>query len=166
VLAVDGKAMRATLRGGQPIHLLAALDHATCVVVAQVNVDVKTNEIPCFTTVLDQIEDLTDVVISADAMHAQTDHVKYRRGRGAHLLVCVKGNQPTLLARLKALPWKDVPVGHTSTDRRRGRIEERTLKVVTVTEQAGGLGFPHAAQAIQVIRRTRRSKPKPGTKNR
>jgi hypothetical protein len=57
-------------------------------------------------------------------------------------------------------------VGHTSTDRRRGRIEERTLKVVTVTEQAGGLGFPHAAQAIQVIRRTRRSKPKPGTKNR
>ena len=50
-------------------------------------------------------------MISADAMHAQTDHVKYLRGRGAHLLVCVKGNQPTLLARLKALPWKDVPVG-------------------------------------------------------
>lgn len=166
VLAVDGKAMRATLRDEQPMHLLAVLDHATSVVLAQVNVDVKTNEIRCFATVLDQIEDLTDVVISADAMHAQTDHVKYLRGRGAHLLVCVKGNQPTLQARLKALPWKDVPVGHTSTNRAHGRIEERTLKVVTVTEQAGGLGFPDAAQAIQVVRRTRRAKPKPGTKNR
>lgn len=166
VLAVDGKAMRATLRGQAPMHLLAVLDHATSVVLAQVNVDVKTNEIPCFTTVLDQIEDLTDVVITADAMHAQTSHVSYLRGRGAHLLVCVKGNQPTLLARLKALPWKEIPVGHTSTDRRRGRIEERTLKVVTVTEQAGGLGFPGAAQAIQIVRRTRRAKPKPATKNR
>jgi predicted transposase YbfD/YdcC len=166
VLAVDGKAMRATLRGQLPMHLLAVLDHATSVVLAQVNVDVKTNEIPCFTTVLDQIEDLTEMLVTADAMHAQTDHVRYLLGRGAHLLVCVKGNQPSLLARLKALPWKDIPVGHTSTDRRRGRIEERTLKVVTVTESAGGLGFPGAAQAIQIVRRTRRSKPKPGAKNR
>lgn len=165
VLAVDGKTMRATLHGPDPMHLLAVLDHATSVVVAQVNVDVKTNEIPCFRTVLDQIDDLTDMVITADAMHAQTGHVTYLRGRGAHLLVCVKANQPTLLARLKALPWKDVPVGHTSTDRAHGRIEKRTLKVVTVTEQAG-LGFPDAAQAIQVIRRTRRINPKPGKKNR
>ena len=43
VLAVDGKAMRATLRGTNPMHLLAALDHAAGVVVAQVSVDVKTN---------------------------------------------------------------------------------------------------------------------------
>jgi hypothetical protein len=34
------------LAGGQPMHLLAALDHATCVV-AQLNVDLTTNEIPC-----------------------------------------------------------------------------------------------------------------------
>jgi predicted transposase YbfD/YdcC len=166
VLAVDGKAMRATLHGGDPVHLLGVLDHATCVVVAQVNVDAKTNEIPCFRTVLDQVDDLTDTVITADAMHTQTDHVTYLRGRGAHLLVCVKANQPTLLARLKTLPWKNVPVGHASTGRGHGRIEKRTLKAVTVTEQAGGLGFPDAAQAIQVVRRTRRIKPKPGKKNR
>ena len=166
VLAVDGKAMRATLRGDGPVHLLAALDHATSVVVAQVNVDAKTNEIPCFKTVLDQVDDLGDMVITADAMHAQTGHVAYLRGRGAHLLVCVKGNQPTLLARLKALPWGQVPVGHTSTGRAHGRIEKRSLKAVTVTEQAGGLGFPDAAQAIQVLRRTRRINPKHGTKYR
>jgi hypothetical protein len=125
----------------------------------------RTNEIPCFRTVLDQVFDLDGVVISADAMHAQTGHLQYLRGRGAHLLVRVKANQPTLLARLKALPWKDIPIGHTSTGRGHGRIEKRTLKVVTVTESAGGLGFPDAAQAIQVVRRTRRITPQPGRKD-
>lgn len=165
VLAVDGKAMRATLRGANPVHLLAVLDHATSVVLAQVNVDAKTNEIPCLKTVLDQVEDLKDVLVTADALHCQTAHVTYLRGRGAHLLVCAKGNQPGLLARLKALPWKQVPVGHTATGRAHGRIEKRILKVVTVTESAGGLGFPGAEQAIQITRKTRRITPKPGTKN-
>jgi predicted transposase YbfD/YdcC len=161
VLAIDGKAMRATLRGTDPVHLLAVLDHATGVVVAQVNVDVKTNEIPCLPIALKQIEDLKDVVITADALHCQTAHAQWLHEQEAHLIVCVKGNQPGLLKRLKALPWKDVPVGHASTDRAHGRIEQRTLKAVTVTEQAGGLGFPHAAQAIQIVRRSRPINPKP-----
>jgi hypothetical protein len=37
--------MRATLRGATPMHLLAVLDHATSIVLAQVNVDAKTNEV-------------------------------------------------------------------------------------------------------------------------
>jgi predicted transposase YbfD/YdcC len=165
ILAVDGKAMRATLRGANPVHLLAVLDHATSIVLAQVNVDAKTNEIPCLKTVLNQIKDLKDVLITADALHCQTAHITYLLGRGAHLLVCAKGNQPGLLKRLKALPWKQVPVGHTSINRAHGRIEERTLKVVTVADSAVGLGFPGAAQAIQVTRRTKRITPKPGKKN-
>ena len=35
---------------------------------------------------------------------------------------------------------------------RHGRREIRTLKVVTV---AAGIAFPHAAQAVQIVRRTR-----------
>jgi predicted transposase YbfD/YdcC len=143
--------------------LLAALDHDRAVVVAQADVEVKTNEIPCFATVLGQIEDLTDVVITADAMHAQTGHAAYLHDRGAHLLVTVKGNQPALHQRLKSLPWKDVPAGHIARDRAHGRIEKRTLKAVTVP---AGLGFPHAAQAIQVVRRTRRISPAPGKRAR
>ena len=77
VLAVDGKAMRATLRGKNPVHLLAALDHARGVVVAQVSVDVKTNEIPLFPTLLDQIPDLKGTLITADALHAQVAHLNY-----------------------------------------------------------------------------------------
>jgi predicted transposase YbfD/YdcC len=152
VLAVDGKAMRATLRGTNPMHLLAALDHAAGVVVAQVSVNVKTNEIPLFSTLLDQIPDLEGVLITADALHAQVAHLNYLHKRGSHLLVCVKGNQPTLRKTLKGQPWTDIPVGHTQTSRGHGRIEKRTLKVVTVE---AGLGFPHATQAIQIVRRSR-----------
>jgi len=77
VLAVDGKAMRATRHGAHPVHLLGVLDHTRGVVLAQVDVDEKTNEIPLFSTALDQIPDLTDVLITADAMHAQTAHADY-----------------------------------------------------------------------------------------
>jgi len=64
----------------------------------------------------------------------------------------VKGNQPTLLARLRALPWTAVAVAHTSTGRGHGRIEKRTLTAVTVP---AGLGFPHATQAIRITRTSR-----------
>ncbi|WP_239405661.1 ISAs1 family transposase [Frankia sp. Cj3] len=90
VLAVDGKTMRATRHGAHPVHLLGVLDHARGVVLAQVDVDEKTNEIPVFSTVLDQIPDLTDILITVDAMHAQTAHADYLHTRGAHLLVTVK----------------------------------------------------------------------------
>jgi predicted transposase YbfD/YdcC len=156
VLAVDGKTLRgARIRGGQDRapHLMACLDHASGTVLAQVAVGDKTNEIPMFATVLDQIGDLTDVLITADAMHAQRDHATYLAGRGAHYLLTVKANQPTLRGQLKALPWTDVPVGHTASGRAHGRMDKRSIKVVTVT---AGLAFPHAAQAIQITRRTRR----------
>src|SRR5659263_23955 len=152
VLAVDGKAMRATLRGTNPMHLLSALDQASGVVVAQVSVDVKTNEIPLFATLLDQIPDLQGTLVTGDALHAQVGHLNYLHKRGADLLVCVKGNQPTLRKQLKGLPWRDVPVGHTQTGRGHGRIEKRTVKVVTVE---AGVGFPHAAQGIHIVRRSR-----------
>jgi predicted transposase YbfD/YdcC len=106
-----------------------------------------------FTTALDQIEDLADAVVTADAMHAQRGHATYLHGRGAHYVLTVKGNQPGLRDQLKALPWKDIPAGHTQADRAHGRAEKRTLKAVTVT---AGLAFPHAEQAIQIIRKTRR----------
>src|SRR5215207_189169 len=136
-------------RGNRPVHLLAAVEHGRGVVVAQVDVDAKTNEVALFSDLLDQVEDLTDVLVTVDALHAQTSHAEFLHARGAHLLVTVKGNQPTLHATLKALPWKDVPVGHVNTSHGHGRIENRTVKAVTV---AAGLGFPPAAQAIKITR--------------
>jgi predicted transposase YbfD/YdcC len=86
-----------------------------------------------------------------DALHAQAAHARDVTARGAHLLVTVKANQPTLLRRLRTLPWAQVGVGHRTHDRGHGRRETRTTKAVTV-DTPGGLGFPHAAQAIRITR--------------
>jgi predicted transposase YbfD/YdcC len=153
VIAVDGKTLRGSATAGQPgRHLLAALDHARGVVLGQVDVQAKTNEIPLFTTLLDRI-DLAGAVITADALHAQRAHAEYLAGqRGAHYLITVKGNQPGLHAQLAALPWRQVPVACRTSENGHGRAERRTLKVTAV---AAGLAFPYAAQAIQIVRRRR-----------
>jgi predicted transposase YbfD/YdcC len=154
-VAVDGKSVRGAIgANGRARHLLAAIDHHTGVVLGQVDVDGKTNEISMFAPLLDTI-DLTDVVVTADAMHTQREHARYLVAeRGAHYLLIVKANQPILHAQLRALPWTRVPIADTQRDHGHGRIERRTIKVVTV---AAGIDFPHARQAIQITRRVRRS---------
>jgi hypothetical protein len=93
---------------------------------------------------------VSGAVITAGALHAQREHATYLAGRGARYLLIVKRNQPGLHAQLAALPWRDVPVAHTSRERGYGRTERRALKVTAV---ARGLQFPHTAEAIQITRR-------------
>jgi predicted transposase YbfD/YdcC len=171
VLTVDGK----TLRGSRHVtgdgtevagrHLLAVIDHHARVVLGQVAVDGKTSEINRFTPLLDTVTalDLTGVVITVDALHTQREHVADLHARGAHWVLTVKGNQPTLRRQLAALPWQQVDHGHRSVETGHGRREIRALKVVTI---AAGIAFPHAAQAIQVVRRTRPLSARTGRKGR
>jgi predicted transposase YbfD/YdcC len=92
-------------------------------------------------------------VVTADALHAHRAHAEYLvTRRQAHYLITVKRNQPGLHAQLAALPWRQIPVAHEARERGHGRAERRTLKVTAV---AAGLAFPHAAQAIQIMRRRR-----------
>jgi predicted transposase YbfD/YdcC len=150
VIAVDGKTLRGSGHGDEDSrHLLAAFDHARGVVLGQVEVGAKTNEIPLFSTLLDRI-DIAGAVITADALHAQRDHATYLAGRGAGYLLIVKRNQPNLYGQLAALPRRDVPVAYDKRERGHGRTERRTLKVTSVK---AGLAFPHAAQALQIVRR-------------
>jgi predicted transposase YbfD/YdcC len=156
VIAIDGKTLRGARRAdGSQVHLLSALDTSTGIVLAQVTVNAKSNEIPAFTPLLDAIEQvlgsLQDLIFVADALHTQTGHANEIAARGAHLLIPVKGNRPTLHAQLKTLPWTQIPVGHQTRDRGHGRSETRTVKAVTL-HTPGGIGFPHAEQAIRITR--------------
>jgi predicted transposase YbfD/YdcC len=160
VLAVDGKTLRGsrhTDRDGNVVagrHLLAVIDQHTRVVLGQVDVEGKTNEITAFTPLLDTLTstDLTGVVVTADALHTQREHVEDLHARGAHWLLTVKGNQPRLRRQLAGLPWRQVDGAHRAAATAHGRREIRTLKVVSI---AAGIEFPHAAQAVQITRRTR-----------
>jgi predicted transposase YbfD/YdcC len=152
VVAVDGKTVRGAVdtNGKQP-HLLAAFDTVSQAVLAQREVDTKTNEITAFAPLLADL-DLDGVVVTADAMHTQREHAEFLvTDKHADYLLVVKDNQPTLAAQLRHLPWREIPVGNRTRDQGHGRVELRTLKVASVP----GLGFPHAVQAIQVTRRVR-----------
>ncbi|WP_072690730.1 ISAs1 family transposase [Rhodococcus marinonascens] len=149
VIEVDGKTLRgARDAAGCLTHLLAALDHSSGVVLGQLEVGAKTNEIPMLTDLLDPL-DLTDAVVTADALHCQRATAEYIVARGGHYVFTVKNNQPSLRNRLKALPWTSIPVSSSGARRGHGRRERRTIKA---TEVAAGLGFPHATQVLQVRR--------------
>ena len=90
-LAIDGKTARGSRstgpHGEQPArHLLAVIDQHTRLVLGQVGVDGKTSEISRFAPLLDTLTalDLTGVVITADALHTQREHVETLAARGAH----------------------------------------------------------------------------------
>jgi predicted transposase YbfD/YdcC len=92
------------------------------------------------------------VVVTADALQTHAEAAEFLvTGKQAHYLLVVKANQPTLLDRCARLAWHRVPVADRTRDRGHGRVELRTLKAVTVHH----FGFPHAAQVIQVTRKTR-----------
>jgi hypothetical protein len=56
-----------------------------------------------------------------------------------------------------------VETSHRSAETAHGRREIRTLKVVTI---AAGIEFPHAAQAIQITRRSRPMSARTGRRGR
>jgi predicted transposase YbfD/YdcC len=149
-LAVDGKSLRGAARAkGRKIHLLAACDHADGLVLAQMDVGEKTNEITRFQPLLDTLPDLSGTVVTSDAMHTQYDHATYLGGRDAHYIVIVKRNTKKLRKQLKSLPWKQIPLQDRTCTTGHGRSEIRRLKVCTVNN----LLFPGARQAVQIVRR-------------
>jgi DDE_Tnp_1-associated/Transposase DDE domain len=106
-VAVDGK----TLRGAaghhghhrRQVHLLAALAHGSGSVLAQRG-DAKTNEIAGFAPLLDQV-DLAGRIVTADALHTQTEHARYLvEDRHADYVFTVKDNQPGLVQAIDRLP--------------------------------------------------------------
>jgi predicted transposase YbfD/YdcC len=149
---LDGKAVRgAKDTDGNQVRLLAALigpDAATSVVAAQAEVGVKTNEVPMATVVLSQI-DLNGKIVTADALHtvkATADHI---HEQGGEFVLPVKENRPALFDALDTLPWGQVPIACTATDKGHGRITTRTIQVLPAPD---GLPFPHVNQVFLIER--------------
>lgn len=130
LLAVDGKTLRGTIPFGQTrgVHLVAAYLPQSGVVLAQLAVDKKENEIVVVPTLLAQL-DLHGVVVTGDAMQAQRALSTQVVEAGGDYLWFVKENQPTLLAEITETftpPRRDFE--HVrQLDKGHGRLEERLL---------------------------------------
>ena len=93
--------------------------------------------------------DLAGAVVTFDALHTVRANLDWLAGeKKAQYIAVVKQNQPMLHARVKALPWRQVPAGSTTRERGHGRTETRTLKTAHVSR----LDFPFARQAIKITR--------------
>ena len=96
-LAVDGKTLRGSHDAGKrPVQLLSAILHHETLVVGQLAVSEKTNEIPRLRELLHPLP-LEGTVVTADALHTQKKTARFLvEEKNADYLFIAKDNQPTL----------------------------------------------------------------------
>lgn len=150
-IALDGKTLRGALRAkAAATHLVSVFAHHARLVLGQLAVAEKSNEIPCVRTLLKLLPQRVRWLVTVDAMHTQTATAKLICATlKSHYLMIVKSNQAKLLARITALPWADAPVVATDNTRGHGRVEKRSLQILTTTR---GISFPHAKQIVRITR--------------
>jgi hypothetical protein len=112
-VAVDGKALRGSARDGRgPRMLLAAVTHKTPAVVAQREVPPERNEVSEVKPLLAPL-DLRGKVVTADALHTQTELARYLvEEKGADYVFVVKDNWPFLRKLLASRDWTLFPPVH------------------------------------------------------
>jgi predicted transposase YbfD/YdcC len=148
-IAADGKEVRGAKNGGgTQTRLMSAVTHDTAVVVGQVGVGPKTNEIPKAAELFDQIGDISGAVVTLDALHTQERTAEMIVARGADYVFTVKANQPGLLASCLSLPWERATPCVTR-EKAHGRVMAREARACPPTEL---VCFPHVAQVARITR--------------
>ncbi|AGC63175.1 transposase for IS2404 [Mycobacterium liflandii 128FXT] len=150
-IALDGKMLRGALRAkATATHLVSVFAYRARLVLGQLAVAEKSNEIPCVRALLTLLPGSLRWLVTVDAMHTQVVTAKLICATlKSHYLMIVKSNQAKILARIIALPWAEVPAAATDDSRGHGRVETRTLQIITA---ARGVGFPYAKQIIRITR--------------
>jgi predicted transposase YbfD/YdcC len=136
VIAIDGKTLRRSYqkKGGKaPIHMVSAFAARQRLVLGQVKVAEKSNEIVAIPALLDMMA-IEGAIVTIDAMGCQRNIAAKILDKKADYVLALKGNQSTLredvevfAAEQKANGFKDTLVSrHQTVDGDHGRIETRT----------------------------------------
>jgi len=140
VVAIDGKTSRRSgdKKGSkQPIHMVSAFAARQRLVMGQVAVAEKSNEIVAIPVLLDMMA-IEGAVVTIDAMGCQRNIAKKIIAKKADYIIALKGNQGTLhddvkvfVAEQKANDFKDTVISqHETVDADHGRIETRTYTAI------------------------------------
>ena len=140
VVAIDGKTSRRSYqkKGGKaPIHMVSAFAARQRLVLGQVKVAEKSNEIIAIPKLLDLLT-IEGAIVTIDAMGCQRDIAQKIIDKKADYVLALKGNQGSLrddvevfVAEQKAKDFKDTTVSRAETvDADHGRIETRTTTVI------------------------------------
>jgi predicted transposase YbfD/YdcC len=139
VIAIDGKTARRSFqkKGAKaPIHMVSAFAARQRLVLGQVKVAEKSNEIVAIPNLLEMLE-IEGAIVTIDAMGCQRDIAEKILEKKADYVLALKGNQGALredvevfAAEQKANGFKDTKVScHETVDGDHGRIEKRTYTV-------------------------------------
>ena len=137
VVAIDGKTSRRSKGEKDPIHMVSAFAARQRLVLGQVKVADKANEIVAIPKLLDMLA-LEGAIVTIDAMGCQRAIAQKILDKKADYVLALKGNQGTLrgdveffAAEQKACNFKDTLVSKDQTlDGDHGRIETRTVTVI------------------------------------
>jgi predicted transposase YbfD/YdcC len=139
-IAIDGKTLRGSRPGKDnlgPLHLVSAWATQNHLVLGQVAVEGKSNEITAIPRLLELLE-LQGAVVTIDAMGCQKEIAAKIRQRGGHYVLTVKENQPHLLqdiqeSLVQAHESEFAGVAHSvydSESKGHGRHEKRHVEVL------------------------------------
>jgi predicted transposase YbfD/YdcC len=140
VIAIDGKTLRRSYqkKGAKaPIHMVSAFAARQRLVLGQVKVAEKSNEIVAIPKLLAMMA-IEGAIVTIDAMGCQRDIAEQILDQKADYVLALKGNQGTLCedvgvfaAEQKANGFKDTKVSrHETVDGDHGRIETRTYTAI------------------------------------
>ena len=145
IVSIDGKTLRGTQDKGDNrnvIHMVSAWASNAGVVLGQIRVNEKSNEIPAVPELLDCI-DVKDCIITSDAMSCQKKTVRKITEHECDYVICLKCNQETLHDDVKLYfetAQKEpnfYPLSKTKTSAKdHGRIEKREY---FLTEDVDGI---------------------------
>ncbi len=140
VIAIDGKTSRRSYQktgGKSPIHMVSAFAARQRLVLGQVKVADKSNEIVAIPKLLEMLE-IEGAIVTIDAMGCQRGIAQKIIDKKADYVLALKGNQGSLredvevfVAEQKAVSFKDTKISRDQTvDGDHGRIETRTTTVI------------------------------------
>ncbi len=98
VVAIDGKTLKGSYHREsslQSLEMVSAWSSSHRLVLGQVALEQKSNEIAAIAVWLEQL-DLTGAIITIDAMGTQTAIAKQIQGAGADYMLTLKSNHPSL----------------------------------------------------------------------
>jgi predicted transposase YbfD/YdcC len=138
VVAIDGKTVRRSKGTGKAaIHMVSAFAARQRLVMGQVKVADKANEIVAIPKLLNMLA-IEGAVVSIDAMGCQRDIAQKIVDKKADYILALKGNQGTLrddvelfVAEQKSRAFRDTTASHAQTvDGDHGRVETRDITVI------------------------------------
>lgn len=160
VIAVDGKTLRGSFdraSGQSPLHMVHAWAVDQRLLLGQIAVDGKSNEITAVPKLLAMLS-LKGRIVTADAMSCQRAICAQIVEQGGNYAISLKGNQGTLHDDVRLFltdPERPVDAAHTTVDADHGRIETRTASVCTDIAWAQAMHAWPGLAAIGTMVRTR-----------